>query len=102
MSQGGQIAPIAAAISEKISFVVSLSGSAVPLRSQLIYEENHNLRYSRTRWPILRRGVSSTRDSESSGQRLETPTQSPIGKNSMYRRSSFTARKTRMCRLPVV
>jgi dipeptidyl aminopeptidase/acylaminoacyl peptidase len=44
MSQGGQIALIAAATSEQIGFVISLSGSAVPLRSQLIYEENHNLR----------------------------------------------------------
>jgi dipeptidyl aminopeptidase/acylaminoacyl peptidase len=44
MSQGGQIAPIAATLSEELDFVISLSGSAVPLRSQLVYEENHNLR----------------------------------------------------------
>ncbi len=44
MSQGGQIAPIAATMSDEVDFVISVSGSAVPLRTQLFYEENHNLR----------------------------------------------------------
>jgi dipeptidyl aminopeptidase/acylaminoacyl peptidase len=44
MSQGGWIAPIVATESSDIDFVVSMVGSAVTPREQLIYEENHNLR----------------------------------------------------------
>jgi dienelactone hydrolase len=44
MSQGGWIAPIAASASSDVDFVVSMVGSAVTPREQLIYEENHNLR----------------------------------------------------------
>ena len=44
MSQGGWIAPIVASESSDIDFVVSMVGSAVTPREQLIYEENHNLR----------------------------------------------------------
>lgn len=44
LSQGGWIAPIAAAVSDKVEFVVSMVGSAVTPNEQLSYEENHNLR----------------------------------------------------------
>ena len=44
MSQGGWIAPIAAAKSEDVDFVVSMVGAAVTPEEQLAYEENHNLR----------------------------------------------------------
>jgi len=44
MSQGGWIAPIVASETSNIDFVVSMVGSAVTPREQLIYEENHNLR----------------------------------------------------------
>lgn len=43
-SQGGQIAPIVAARSEEISFVINIVGSVVPFHQALIYEENYNLR----------------------------------------------------------
>lgn len=44
MSQGGQIAPLVAAKSDQISFVINVVGSTVPLYQALIYEETHNLR----------------------------------------------------------
>jgi dienelactone hydrolase len=44
MSQGGWIAPIAAAQSDDVDFIVSMVGSAVTPEKQLAYEENHNLR----------------------------------------------------------
>ncbi|MFW6290152.1 MAG: alpha/beta hydrolase family protein, partial [Mariniphaga sp.] len=44
MSQGGQIAPMAAVQSAEIDFVVSIVSGAVPMHEQFHYEENHNLR----------------------------------------------------------
>ena len=44
MSQGGWIAPIVASQEDDLSFLVSMVGSAVTPREQLLYEENHNLR----------------------------------------------------------
>jgi len=44
MSQGGWIAPIVAAETDDIDFVVGMVGSAVTPTEQLLYEENHNLR----------------------------------------------------------
>ena len=44
MSQGGWIAPIVAAESDDLSFLVSMVGAAVTPREQLAYEENHNVR----------------------------------------------------------
>lgn len=43
MSQGGWIAPIVASKSDKISFVVSISGSIVTTNEQLLYEEENNI-----------------------------------------------------------
>lgn len=44
MSQGGWIAPIAAAGTPDVAFIVSVVGSAVRPNEQLLYEEDHNLR----------------------------------------------------------
>lgn len=44
MSQGGQIAPIVAAQSSNLSFVINVVGSATPFDEALHYEENNNLR----------------------------------------------------------
>jgi dienelactone hydrolase len=44
MSQGGWIAPIIASQEDDLAFVVSVAGSVVTPREQLLYEENHNLR----------------------------------------------------------
>ena len=44
MSQGGWIAPIVASQDEGLAFLVSMVGSAVTPREQLLYEENYNLR----------------------------------------------------------
>lgn len=44
MSQGGWIAPLVASKEEELSFLVSLVGSVVTPREQLLYEENYNLR----------------------------------------------------------
>ncbi|TNF87933.1 MAG: alpha/beta fold hydrolase [Gammaproteobacteria bacterium] len=44
MSQGGWIAPLAAAQSPRVAFVVSVVGSAVSTHRQFLYEEQHNLR----------------------------------------------------------
>ncbi|MGD9723461.1 MAG: alpha/beta hydrolase family protein [Pirellulales bacterium] len=44
MSQGGHIAPLVPDRSDKVAFVVSVVGGAVPMRQALLYEENHNLR----------------------------------------------------------
>ena len=44
MSQGGWIAPIVASQESDLAFLVSMVGSMVTPREQLLYEENHNLR----------------------------------------------------------
>ena len=44
MSQGGWIAPLVASQEDGLAFLVSMVGSVVPPREQLIYEENYNLR----------------------------------------------------------
>lgn len=44
MSQGGWIAPILSSREDGLAFVVSVVGSVVTPREQLLYEENHNLR----------------------------------------------------------
>jgi dienelactone hydrolase len=44
MSQGGWIAPLVAAKEDDLSFLVSVVGSVVTPREQLLYEENYNLR----------------------------------------------------------
>jgi dienelactone hydrolase len=44
MSQGGWIAPLVASQESELAFLVSVVGSAVTPREQLLYEENHNLR----------------------------------------------------------
>jgi dienelactone hydrolase len=44
LSQGGHIAPIVAAESEDVAFVVNIVGGSVPMHELLLYEENHNLR----------------------------------------------------------
>ncbi len=43
-SQGGHISPMIANQSQDIAFIIDLSGTAVPIREQLLYEENYNLR----------------------------------------------------------
>jgi dienelactone hydrolase len=42
-SQGGWIAPVAAANSDDVSFVVSMSGSAVTADETLVYQETNNI-----------------------------------------------------------
>jgi dienelactone hydrolase len=44
MSQGGWIAPLVASQEDDLAFLVSIVGSVVTPREQLIYEENYNLR----------------------------------------------------------
>ena len=44
MSQGGWIAPVVASQDDDLAFLVSMVGSVVTPREQLLYEENHNLR----------------------------------------------------------
>jgi dienelactone hydrolase len=44
MSQGGWIAPLVASQQDDLAFLVSIVGSVVTPREQLLYEENHNLR----------------------------------------------------------
>jgi dipeptidyl aminopeptidase/acylaminoacyl peptidase len=44
MSQGGWIAPIVANQVHKLAFIVSIVGSSVTPREQLLYEENYNIR----------------------------------------------------------
>jgi len=53
MSQGGWIAPVAAAEDDDISFVVSMSGSTVTTDQQLLHEEIHNI--SEYTWPFVAR-----------------------------------------------
>jgi dipeptidyl aminopeptidase/acylaminoacyl peptidase len=53
MSQGGWIAPVAAAGGEDIAFVVSMSGSTVTTDQQLLHEEIHNI--SEFTWPFIAR-----------------------------------------------
>ncbi len=43
-SQGGHIAPLIASQSDAIDFIVNFSGTSLPIREQLLYEEKHNLR----------------------------------------------------------
>ena len=43
MSQGGWIAPVVAAQSGDVSFVVSMSGAAVTPEEQLLHEEIYNI-----------------------------------------------------------
>ena len=44
MSQGGWIAPLVASQEDDLEFLVSMVGSMVTPREQLLYEENYNLR----------------------------------------------------------
>lgn len=44
MSQGGWIAPIVARDTDDLEFIVSMVGSAVTPKEQLLYEEDHNIR----------------------------------------------------------
>ena len=44
MSQGGWIAPIVADRNRELAFIVSIVGSSVTPREQLLYEENYNIR----------------------------------------------------------
>jgi hypothetical protein len=44
MSQGGWIAPLVATQVDDLAFLISMVGSVVTPREQLLYEENHNLR----------------------------------------------------------
>ena len=53
MSQGGWIAPVAAAEDDDMAFVVSMSGSTVTTDQQLLYEEIHNI--SEFTWPFIAR-----------------------------------------------
>lgn len=53
MSQGGWIAPVAAADNQDIAFVVSMSGSTVTTDEQLLHEEIHNI--SEFTWPFIAR-----------------------------------------------
>ncbi|MCP4901395.1 MAG: alpha/beta fold hydrolase [bacterium] len=53
MSQGGWIAPVAAARDEDIDFVVSMSGASVTTAQQLLHEEIHNI--SGFTWPFIAR-----------------------------------------------
>ena len=44
LSQGGHLAPVAAALVPDATFLVNIVGGTVPLHEQLLYEENQNLR----------------------------------------------------------
>jgi dienelactone hydrolase len=44
MSQGGQIAPVVAATSTELDFIVNVVGSSLPIYDVLLYEETNNLR----------------------------------------------------------
>jgi dienelactone hydrolase len=44
MSQGGWIAPLVASHDDDLAFLISMVGSVVTPREQLLYEENYNLR----------------------------------------------------------
>ncbi len=44
MSQGGWIAPIVARDTDDLEFIVSMVGSTVTPKEQLLYEEDHNIR----------------------------------------------------------
>jgi pimeloyl-ACP methyl ester carboxylesterase len=44
MSQGGWIAPLAAARSRNVAYVVSISGAAVPVKEQILYETVQDLK----------------------------------------------------------
>lgn len=56
MSQGGWIAPVAAQKSDKIKFVVSMSGATVTTQEQLRYEEIHNI--SEFTYPFIARLIA--------------------------------------------
>jgi dipeptidyl aminopeptidase/acylaminoacyl peptidase len=53
LSQGGWIAPVAAAEDGGIDFVVSMSGATVATNRQLLHEEIHNI--SEFTWPFIAR-----------------------------------------------
>jgi pimeloyl-ACP methyl ester carboxylesterase len=53
MSQGGWIAPIVAAEDPELAFVVSMSGSTVPVACQIHHEELHNIAHF-TWMPVAR------------------------------------------------
>ena len=58
ISQGGHVAPMAAAASALVAYVVNISGSAVPLDEQVRHEVTQDLR--RSRWPgFLHRPIRS-------------------------------------------
>ena len=44
LSQGGYISPLVASQSADVEYVVNIVGAVGPIRDQLIFEENHNLR----------------------------------------------------------
>lgn len=44
LSQGGKIAPLAAARHPEVAWVVDVVGGALPMYESLVYEETHNLR----------------------------------------------------------
>ncbi len=58
MSQGGWIAPIVAAKDKDIAFVVSMSGTSVTVKEQLVHEEIHNISYFT--WPFVARLLAPT------------------------------------------
>jgi len=53
MSQGGWIAPVAASRDKDVAFVVSMSGTSVTARQQLVHEEIYNI--SHYTWPFVAR-----------------------------------------------
>ena len=44
LSQGGHIAPLIASKTAGVEYLVNVVGGVAPMRDQLVYEENHNLR----------------------------------------------------------
>jgi dipeptidyl aminopeptidase/acylaminoacyl peptidase len=62
MSQGGWIAPVAAAEDEDIAFVVSMSGATVPTARQLLHEEVYNM--VAFTWPVIARMLAPITSSQ--------------------------------------
>lgn len=58
LSQGGKIAPIAAAESQDVAFVVNVVGAATDLREQVSWEMYHTFREAGAQGPALQRGLS--------------------------------------------
>ncbi len=56
MSQGGWIAPVAATMTEDVSFIASLSGATVSTDEQLLHEEIYNI--SDYTYPIVARMIA--------------------------------------------